>query len=161
MSFNITLPERMVLESLQQSSKNVTKLNECTKLERGYLNNILPSLISKGLISQDREHKYEINKNINNDIKKELHDKKNVTTELNEIVGTCIRDRIHNNNESAFKLKKVFLTAREQKIFKGLIYNIETFLSSADNKSHNTADQTLFFWGENNYGKVTNNILNF
>ena len=116
MNFNITLPERMILESLTKIEKTASELNKCTGLEKSLLQKIIPDLISKNLIVTFNS-KYMININIDKTIKQELNNPQNMKAELNEITSALIRKKIDKVEDSAFKLKKVSLSSSEKKIF--------------------------------------------
>lgn len=154
MNFNITLPERIVLESLQKKSKSQIELISCTKLDRLILNNVLNSLISKNLIKTEFKN-YTLNKSISKDLIKELNDKQNLTVELNQIIQSVIYNTLENNQQD-FKLKKVFLNTRDRKVLDGMLYNLNSFLNELSTNNSKTADQTVIFWGENKYENIIN-----
>lgn len=160
MNFMITLPERMILESVFKYEKTLEELCECTRLDKIVLQNILPTLITKNLLLIQNK-KYYINKNINADMRKELSDNQNLKTELTEVVADCVRQKLINHNQQSFKLKKVFLSARDKVIFNAHVKNLEDFLDSISSRDHKTADETIFFWGENTYEAITHNIINY
>lgn len=159
MQYNLTIVDRMILESLQAKSQNLFELENATRIGKEILNKSMTSLISQNIIVK-KESLYSLNPNINERIKNELNDKINLMCEVNEIINSCIRKTLSNTNETSFKLKKVNMTEREEKIYKGLLYNLESFINSL-NKTSQIADQKVIFWGEGKYENIKNSILNY
>lgn len=158
-SYNLTILERMVLETLQIRTKSLAEISNATSVEKELLNQIIQSLLCKGLIMME-EKNFSINKVLNQAIKDELNDSIALMSEVNEIVNSCLRKAINTESKSSFKLKKVNMSGREEKIYSGLIYNLESFLNSLI-KTENIKDQKIVFWGEGNYEDIKNNIINY
>jgi hypothetical protein len=158
-SYNLTILERMVLETLQLRGKKLSEISENTSVEKNLLNQIIQSLLCKGLIKVE-DKKYFVNTILKQEIKNELSDSVSLMSEVNEIINSCLRKAIQNESKTSFKLKKVNMSEREEKIYKGLVYNMESFLSSL-NKTENIKDQKIVFWGEGNYEDIKNNIINY
>ena len=127
MNFNITLPERMLLECLTAGNKSLTKIREECHLSQQTSLNIIQSLITKNLVVGINKE-YSINKYLNQDIRSELHSQSDLLIEIGGIVSSCVRDSIQDPERKSFKLKKVFMNERENKIYNGLVYNLEAFL---------------------------------
>ena len=159
MKYQITLVERMILESLQIKPKNLNELNMCTKIEKDFIRNILTDLVSKNLIIS-RENKYQINKHLDQSMINELFNKDFLNVELMEMTQFCIKEKLYHKTEKAFKMKKVHMNEKEKKIYYGLLYNLESFLDSLEKKPLTTSDTTIHFWGEGNYGKIINHYIN-
>lgn len=159
MNFNLTILERMVLETLQLKSKSLSEIEKSTTIEKRLLNKVINSLVSKNLIIVYNTD-YEINRNMSQAIKDELNDKHALMSEIHEIINSCLRKAVSKTNQNSFKLKKVNMTRREEKIYDGLVYNLEAFLNSLE-KSDQVAQQKIIFWGEGNYAEIKNNILNY
>jgi hypothetical protein len=157
-TYNLTILERMVLETLQVRPKTLIEVSNTTSVENELLNQIVQSLLCKGLITMD-EKKFSINKILNQTIRNELNDSVSLMSEVNEIVNSCLRKAVNTESKSSFKLKKVNMSGREEKIYNGLIYNLESFLNSLI-KTENIKDQKIVFWGEGNYEDIKNNIIN-
>lgn len=157
MSYNINLIERLVLESLQNKPKTALEIHICTSLETKIIQGVLESLISKNIVTIG-ELKYLINKNISDEIRKELNNPMDIKIELAEILNSTFNLR---EESSVLKLKKVHMNEKEEKLFHGLLYNMESFLTGLEKKQENLSKQKVFFWGGGNYGKIINNYLNF
>ena len=158
-SYNLTILERMVLETLQVRGKTLTEISKNTSVESALLNQITQSLLCKGLIKIE-DKIYTVNKVLNQTIRNELNDSVSLMSEVNEIINSCLRNAIQNESKTSFKLKKVNMTEREEKIYTGLVYNLESFLSSL-NKTENVKEQKIVFWGEGNYEDIKNSIINY
>jgi len=159
MNFNLTIIERMVLETLQVRSKTLSQIEESTTIERNILVKVINSLTTKNLILI-YNNQYEINRNLSQAIKDELNDKFSLMSEIHEIINSCLRRTLSHKSKQAFKLKKVNMTDREEKIYEGLVYNLESFLNSLTKTDH-IAQQKIIFWGEGNYAEIKNNILSY
>lgn len=159
MEFNLTILERMVLETLQIKSKTLAEIELKTSIETKLLVGVLNSLVSKNLVIIFN-NEYEINKNLSKQILNELNDKYSLMSEIHEIINSCLRKALNQEQKNSFKMKKVNMNSREEKIYQGLVYNLESFLNSL-NKTENIADQKIIFWGEGNYAEIKNNILTY
>ena len=159
MSYNITILERMVLETLNTSEKNINTIQERTSINKMFLNKIMTSLIAKNLITI-KEDLCVLNRAISPAVTQELNEPHSLMSEVNEIITSCLRDKITMKNQQSFKLKKVNMTEREEKIFRGLIYNIESFINSLT-CNDNIKDQKIIFWGEGRYADIKDSILNY
>lgn len=159
MNFNLTILERMVLETLQYKGKTLSEIEENTTIEKALLTKVINSLVSKNIVLIYNKE-YEINQNLSSAIKDELNDKFALMSEIHEIINSCLRKALCESHKSSFKLKKVNMSAREEKIYTGLVYNLESFLTSLK-KNENIAQQKIIFWGEGNYAEIKNSILNY
>lgn len=159
MSYNLTILERMILECLSSSSKSVQDLQDKTKIRKDILNRVLESLVSRNIVLISSS-KYSLNTNLRADITKELNNTTSLLCEVNEVINSCVRSKLIEDNEQSFKLKKVNMSEREEKIYNGLLYNLESFLGSLS-KNDNVSEQKIIFWGEGRYEDIKNSILNF
>ena len=159
MSYNLTILERMILECLGASSKSVQELQDKTKIKKDILNRVLESLVSRNIVLISSS-KYSLNTNLRADITKELNNTTSLLCEVNEVINSCVRSKLIEDNEQSFKLKKVNMSEREEKIYNGLLYNLESFLGSLS-KNDNVSEQKIIFWGEGRYEDIKNSILNF
>ena len=159
MNYNLSILERMILECLGNESKNTQELFSKTNIKTDILQKVLQSLITKNIILATG-NSYSLNANLRKDIKRELNDSTALLCEVNEIINACVRSKLEDQSEQSFKLKKVNMSEREEKIYNGLLYNLESFLSSLK-KDDNVSEQKIIFWGEGNYENIKNSILNF
>lgn len=157
MNYNINLVERLVLESLQARKKNISELETCTSLNRELIQTILQSLISKSLIITE-ETKYRVNNNLSKAIKDGLNNSLDIKIELAEILNATYNLR---KGDTFLKLQKVHMNEKEEKLFHGMLYNMESFLKNLEKKDEKLSKKKVIFWGGGNYGKLINNYLTF
>ena len=159
MTYNLTILERMVLECLGHASKEMNELKAKTGIGKDILGRVTQSLLSKNLINIYK-NEYQINQHKNQLIKNELNDSTALLCEVNEIISCCVRRKLDSTDSNGFKMKKVNMSEREEKIYRGLLYNLESFLNSLA-KTDQIKDQKIIFWGEGNYETIKNNILEY
>lgn len=159
MKYNLTILERMVLECLQKSEKSIGDIQNKTSIEINILSEVIKSLLSKNLINF-KDAFYSLNRSLNQAILAELNDSTALLCEVNEIINSCVRSKLDGQSKESFKLRKVNMSEREEKIYTGLLYNLEAFLNSLT-KSDEIKDQKVIFWGEGNYEDIKNNILSY
>ncbi len=159
MGYNLTISERMILETLKFSDKNSIQIGEKTSLSIDQVEKVLNSLICKNLVKIDEAY-YSLNKLNSPAVLKELNNSLSLISEVNEIINSCVRQKIHHNEDNSFKMKKINMSEREEKILNGLLFNVESFIDSLP-CNDNIKDQKIIFWGEGNYADIKNNILNF
>jgi len=160
MEFNITYLERLVLETLSKSDKDIRALEQELKLRKQIIFNVLSALIAKNLVLI-KENKYLLNHNLNKEILTELKDKDNLVVEYSNIIKTNIKESIHNDKSNCFMYKKVFMDASDYAVLKGLLYNVESFVNSLQGKQSHNPKQHIIFWGEDKVEAITKNIVNY
>ena len=143
MNFNLTIIERMILETLQISDKSKKDIILKTSIEDEMLQQVLKSLLAKNLITIN-DGLYAIAKERNDYITKEINNSLSLLCEVQEIINSCVRQKLETQSEQSFKLKKVNLNSREEKIYHGLIYNLESFLNSV-HKTDDIRSQKIIF----------------
>ena len=159
MNYNLTIIERMILETLQISNKSKKEIILKTSIEEEMLQQVLKSLLAKNLVRLE-DGLYAISKEHNDYIIKEINNSLSLLCEVQEIINSCIRQKLDAHSNRSFKLKKVNLNDRDEKIYNGLIYNLESFLNSLT-KSDDVRSQKIIFWGEGKYEDIKNNIVGF
>jgi hypothetical protein len=149
----LTTIERIVLESLNKEPKTLTELKIDLDFSTELIQNILLSLIPKGMINQ-RLNKYYVNALTCQAQLDMLNNKENLQEEVLELVSNSIN--------SDFKLKKIALTSEDKAVLKGLLFNLDKFLEDVTKKKHQcpTKDLEVIFWGFEKYNNITTNILN-
>ena len=149
----------MILECLGSTTKSMQTLQNKTNIKKDILNRVLQSLISRNIVIISA-NMYSLNTNLLDDIKREMNNTNSLLCEVNEVINSCVRSKLNEDNEQSFKLKKVNMNEREEKIYKGLLYNLESFLGSLTKNDH-VSEQKIIFWGEGKYEDIKNSILNF
>ena len=154
--YHFTILERMILESINKSSKNLEEVAEDTGLEQNICLNIVYSLLAKNLVVCAKGS-YSFNQSLSKAIVAELKNKRNRAIEVNALVRECVKDSVVENGES-FVFKKVYMSEKEKKLLKAMFYNIESFLSGLS-ASGPTKEETFIFWGGDNYAKAVSSYI--
>ncbi len=65
-------------------------------------------------------------------------------------------------SDKVFKFKKVAMDSRDEKIFKAMLINLESFLNEAHKKAEKLTplnEQKIIFWGMANTNQLLNQII--
>lgn len=141
----------MILESLQVSYKGRLDLLKCTRIKPETLNFALNILLEKKLI-QVSDKGYTVNQSMPTRTIRDLQDPKMTKYEIMDLINACIELKQIEN--SSFHMRKIYLNQQNLIFYKGIINQLETFLSSIKDCHQETSSQTFIFWGEANYGKI-------
>lgn len=155
--YHFTILERMILESINKSDKTLGQLQDDTGLEASICMNVVYSLLAKNLVLT-KNNVYRINTNLCESIIAELRNQKNRAVEVNTLVRECVKASIVEGQDT-FKFKKVYMTEKEKKLFKAMLYNLESFLAGLDNKGGKTKEETFIFWGGDNYANAISSYI--
>jgi len=155
MNIYYSIMERMVLETLQVRTQTIQEIQLNTSLSRELLDHLLKDLITQNLIII-QYGKYGINKKTNSSIKSHLTNPNSVVGEVSEIVTSCLKNKA--DEKDSFNLMKVSMTEREEKIYKGLVYNLESFLKSLK-RDEDVKNHKVVFWGGGVYENIKNSIM--
>lgn len=158
MNFHISPIERLVLESLSKSAKEIFELIQDTKLDKQVIINILQTLLLKNLIVIE-ERRYQISKNLNSVLIKQLKNEQSMLIEVSQVVKSTIKQCL-NSKDNSFKYKKVYMDKDEEKLFKAMLIQLESFIEGLDKKRGKTYQQKVIFWGSNSYENITSDMLN-
>jgi cyanate lyase len=153
----LTSLERVIVESLGKQGLPFEKIQEQTGLQENVCFNLIQALIIKGIISFDK-NMYKINPNISPLIIEEINGKDAKREESLELIEAIIEM----NSERIYRLQKVALDEKDEKIFKAMLYNLESFLKEANQKSQSTLtlkNKKSVFWGMSDVQKVINQIV--
>lgn len=143
--------ERMVLESLGQKSQNLGELHEDTGLEYGLLNCLLGTLLQKNLVDYNKGRYGLTAKSRRGD----LTEKEGVKEEVRELFDSALKQ--HFSTRPCLKVKKIWMSERDQKIFQAQLINLEKFiddLSRQPPKGGKTKEQKVFIWAVSDYGEL-------
>jgi hypothetical protein len=153
----LTSLERVIVESLGKQGLPFEKIQEQTGVQENVCFNLIQALIIKGIISFDKNI-YKINPNISPLIIEEINGKDAKREESLELIEAIIEM----NSERIYRLQKVALDEKDEKIFKAMLYNLESFLKEANQKSQSTLtlkNKKIVFWGMSDVQKVINQIV--
>lgn len=153
----LTVLERTILEIICNNKRDFFEILEHTGLNEGVCFNILQSLIMRGIITTDNKY-YSINKNISPDIMNEINGPETKLNESLEIVESIIK----NKKDLSFKIQKVALDERDEKIFRAMMINLEQFLTDAHKKSSKNIlhkNYNVVFWGMGQVDQIARQII--
>ena len=139
----MTMIERIILESLGKSPRTLTDLLQDTGLREKILINTLAMLMkSQMVLAQQGE--FQLNLPL---IAKLSKDKR---YEVKELMGGIV-DQYFDNKGSTISLKKVWMTKGDEKMFKGMLSNVDHFLNElkiCNNRSGRPLwEKNVFYWG--------------
>lgn len=156
----LTILERHILELIVQEEKNFDEITASIKLSQHSSKSALEKLLAKGFISFDSSKKtYFLNKNLSNQNLLELKNKELLLSESSFITKSTIKAQLNQEPNTTFKLKKAYLNSSDEKVFKAMLINLESFLEQHRTNSKNT-EQKIIFWGETSYENIYTNTLN-
>ncbi len=162
--------ERMVLESLSKKNRNLEELANDTGLDHGLLKNILPAFLMNNLVNYQRGI-YKLN---NDEMRKEriksYNAKENIKEEVKELftsmVNKYFREDLQNRkNKIGVKVKKVWLTPQEEKIFNSYLINLESFIQSIEQQrklkpqKEKLCEKKVVIWGYSDYSSIADGSL--
>lgn len=150
---NINIAERIITESVYKGPKTINEMITDTSLPLVVTENCIMSLLSKNIIHKEL-NRYCFNERLTDEAKEALSSNENKLA-LKKIILNEITDTSNGENISFYK---VAMSEREEKVFKGLIYNVEEFLKSLSTSSE-TKKEKIIFWGGSSYEDVIQSML--
>jgi hypothetical protein len=138
----LSLYERMIIESLLQSSKSLSELTEDSGLKTHLVYHSLESLILQDIVKQEGSQ-YIINQE-RKLIEQLLSDPQNIMAEINYLHHLALENTLF-RKKSLLKLRKVQLDAKEEKILEAMLINLEEFLASTKKKGA-SKNARLIYW---------------
>ncbi|OFZ22541.1 MAG: hypothetical protein A2202_03015 [Bdellovibrionales bacterium RIFOXYA1_FULL_36_14] len=164
----ILVIERMVLESLFKKEKNLVEMERDTGLDSGILKNILSNFMMDNLIKYQKGV-YSLNKNEIMGKLKKINDKKQIKEEVCELFTSMINEyfkKIEQDQKNVdIKVRKIWLTPSEEKIFNTYLINLETFMKNIEQdrkihpKNEKLKEKKVFIWGATDYSTIANGCL--
>jgi hypothetical protein len=152
--YGLTCVERLIIESIQRGNNNLHSLMRDTNLTLFTLNTAIKYLVVRNLIIQ-KSKSLSINPNLNDYLREEFNSPSTKKHELLELLNGML------STQNKFKMKKFYLTPKDEPYFKAIIKNLEDFLDKLPpaDQSISTFDHKVFFWGGDGYGTVIQNLL--
>ncbi len=159
--------ERIVLESLAKKSKNLEELSLDTNLDSSLLLNILPLLSMKNIVSYNKGH-YFLNADIFKGQLRLINSASAIKEEVKELFVSLVNNYFskQKENDAFLKVKKIFLTNDEEKIFQAHLKNLESFIKNIEDQRHKRpvysklAEHKVIIWGHSKYSELVNSIVN-
>ncbi len=165
MEKGLLIIERMVLESILDKEKNIEEISEDTGLDKRLLINIIPNFIFKNIIVYKNGYYYLNSKEKNKWIKK-INEKSSVKEELKDVFASLVNEYFKNESgKTDLKLRKIWLSPYEQKIFNMHLNSLEEFVSNIENdkkrgENDKLCDKQVVFWGHSKYSSIIDSFLN-
>jgi hypothetical protein len=152
---SITSIERLVLESLAISSKDLKALMLDTHLELRFLANILHALTLRGLVVLSAEG-YAINRHIP---QKEI-DEVNCT-EARHLEAKELLEGLCHAQGKCVGVRKAWVSEKDRAILRALLKNLEDFMKTLPEAPKNAPlhEYTLVVFGEDRYGSVIQRLI--
>lgn len=150
--------ERIVLECLGKKELPYHEIQGQTGLHENVCFNVLQALVIRNLVSTNGII-YRVSENLSPLMLEEIngHDsKKAESLELIEAVVEKEANRV-------FRLKKVAMDERDEKIFLAMLSNLDSFLSDAHKKAEKSValkDRKVIFWGMGDVKGLMSQIVN-
>lgn len=149
--------ERVILESIGKESLTFEEVLNQSGLQDNVCFNILQALIIRGILKSTGP-RYHINANISPLMMEEINGLEARKAESLEMMEAVLDQHI----EKIFRFQKVALDSRDEKIFKAMLSNLESFLKDAHLKAERTVplkNRQVIFWGMGEVHSLMNHII--
>jgi hypothetical protein len=147
-SVELLMIERAVLESLSRKPQNLGELHDDTSLDYGLLNCLLGMLMQKNLIVY-KQGKYELGEKARSGV---LNTPETIKGEIKELMASLLDNYLQKKAESSLKIRKVWMTQKEETIFNAQLKSLEMFLQGLGReKSKKTRQQKCILWAYSDY----------
>jgi hypothetical protein len=137
--------ERTVLECIGKQSLLYTDIQENSGLHENVCFNIIQALIIRGIVSTDGI-RYRIADSLSPLMLEEINGPQAKEAESLELMEAVIGTK----TGRTFKIQKVAMDQRDEKIFLAMLSNLESFLQDAHKKAHSSTplkERKVVFWG--------------
>ncbi len=149
--------ERIILEGIGKGVLVYEEIQKQTGLNENVCYNILQALIIRGLVKTDGI-KYRISESLSPLIIEEINGKEAKEAEYLELMEAVVEQQ----EDRVFRLQKIAMDSRDEKIFVAMLSNLESFLADAHKKAHasvSVKDRKVVFWGMGNVDKIITQIV--
>jgi hypothetical protein len=137
--------ERTVLECIGKKTMPYAQIQDQSGLHENVCFNILQALIIRNLVTTDGVN-YRIFENLSPLMLEEINGHEAKVAESLELIEAVV-EREENR---VFRLKKIAMDDRDEKIFLAMLSNLDSFLSDAHKKAQNSfslKEYKVVFWG--------------
>ncbi len=137
--------ERIILESLGKQILVFEDVQMQTGLHENVCYNVLQALIIRGLVSTDGA-RYRISETLSPLMIEEINGKDAKQAEYLELMEAVVNQ----TENRVFRLQKIAMDSRDEKIFIAMLSNLESFLMDAHKKAQATVpmkERKVIFWG--------------
>ena len=149
--------ERIILESIGKGVLVYEEIQKQSGLNENVCYNIIQALIIRGLVKTDGI-KYRISESLSPLIIEEINGKEAKEAEYVELMEAVVDLK----GDRVFRLQKIAMDSRDEKIFVAMLSNLESFLADAHKKAHasvSVKDRKVVFWGMGNVDKIITQIV--
>lgn len=143
--------ERIALECIGKQSLSYNDIQNQTGLHENVCFNILQALVIRSLVTTDGI-RYRISENLSPLMLEEINGSSAKMAESLELMEAVVEQ----DRNRVFRIKKVAMDERDEKIFLAMLSNIDSFLNDAHKKAQSTVPlkgRKVVFWG---VGEVQN-----
>lgn len=149
----LTILDRMIIESISKSEKNITQIQIDTTLPLKICNKIIENLLTQNVILLSK-NMYSLNSTMSADLLSFLKDESELILQIKALICECIQEK---SDDISFY--KVSMNESESKILGSMFYNLESFLKGLKKSKGPTKDETFVFWGKENYAKAIHSYI--
>ncbi len=149
--------ERIILEALGWSALSYDEIKDQTGLQENVCFNILQALMIRGILKSE-SGKYRVSDTLPPLIMEELNGMEARKAESLELMEAVLETK----GERIYRLQKVALDSRDEKIFIAMLSNLEMFLKEANKKAESSVaikDRKVVFWGMSNVQSLMNQVI--
>ena len=165
MNKTLSILERIVIESLNKTPKNLILLSNDTGIRMNILENIVKELVAiEFIFFNDDIYKLNITK-IKNWMKGS-HASSSQKSELRSLFDLVVSNyQMNNKLENKLKLQKVYLTYEEERIYNEHLAQLEDFIKQVnrnrkiDEIKFNTNQESVIYWGHTEYSNLIDEAL--
>jgi len=153
----LTSIERIVMDVLDKKKLIFDQISLESGIKDNIVYNILQSLVMREFIRTDGFH-YWVKENLSQEQLQELHQKEYRRFEALEMIEA----HIFQEKEREFKFQRIALSERDEKIFKAMLYNLESFLKDAHASSKEItpiSQRKIIFWGLGEHQPILDNLI--
>jgi hypothetical protein len=162
--------ERIVLESLGLRFKNLDELHEDTGLEKKLLVSITRNLILMALVKFQKGY-YSIEESQRHNWERSATTTESIKREVSDVFVQLMNAHFKNKKaiverevqqKNCLKLRKVWLSPKEEKLLNVFFHDIERFLEETERlhgDSGRICERRVIIWGHSTYGELLTDEL--
>jgi hypothetical protein len=161
----LLMVERLIIESLGKTDKNLSELSRDTNLGKDILLNILPLIMTRNIV-QYKRGVYSLNEFKKLEWRADINDPTSVKDEVKELFTSMVNTYYSDSEERALlKLKKMWLTLSEKRILNSLLFNVEQFVKNIEKdrlkkpEKEKLCENQVIFWGTTEYSSLIQDAL--
>jgi cyanate lyase len=149
--------ERTILECLGKQKLTYEEIQKQSGLHENVCFNILQALIIRGILATEGSL-YKVSENLSPFILEEINGVEARKAEALELMEAVMEQK----GDRVFRIQKVALDSRDEKIFLAMLTNIESFLRDSHKKAQATIplkDRKVVFWGVGEVKTLMNQVI--